>query len=70
MTKYEVEPSCRIFETVIEAIDAISKEEQYPTLKAIFTKRCGHPMDDYDYKNVNRPIFRLASGYQGIEVKE
>lgn len=70
MTKYEVEPSCRIFETVIEAIDAISKEEQYPTLKAIFTKRCGHPMGDYDFTNVNMALFRIAIGYQGVEVKE
>lgn len=70
MTKYEVEPSCEIFETVIDAIDLIPKEQQYATIKAIFYKRCGHPMDDYNFENVNKSFFYLASNYNGIEVKE
>lgn len=70
MTKYQTEPSCELLQTIIDAIDILPKEQQYPTIRAIFCKRCGHPMEDYNFENVDKSIFYLAIGYQGVKTEE
>lgn len=65
---YLPEPFCEIRLSVVDAIDALPKEEQYPTLRAIIRKKFGFDVETQ--KNVNYGIFNLAIGYKGIEVEE
>lgn len=67
--KYQAEPFATIYESVIETIDVLPREEQYPTLKAILTAQM-HPMENYSFENVNTGIYRLGVAYKGIEVEE
>lgn len=66
--EYLTEPFCDIRLSVIDAIDALPREEQYPTLKAIIYKKFGFEIEAQ--KNINYGIFNLAIGYKGVEVEE
>lgn len=71
MTKYEVEPYCTLCETVLNALDTLPKEQQYPTLREIAKNKIHPPLNDtHSNRNVNYAVARLALGYKGIEVEE